>query len=500
MSVRSNQCDRQRIEAFLDERLDQSQQSEFEHHLSECPSCREALDQDTANHELWDKAGSYLQDDEAELQPLSSLGSSSAFGEGRTNFEVEQVLQSLAPTDDPQMLGRIDGYEISGVIGCGGMGAVLKGYDRPLKRVVAIKVMAPHLASSTAARKRFAREAQAAAAMTHDNVIDIYGVAESNSLPYLVMPYAAGTSLQARLDQRGRLPVVEVLRIGSQIAAGLAAAHQQGIVHRDIKPANILLNDGIERLVITDFGLARAVDDASVTRTGVIAGTPQYMSPEQARGDAIDFRSDLFSLGSILYTACTGQLPFEADSAYGILRRITDVEPRSIRDINPQIPEWLCTVIRKLLHKSVEGRYRTAEDVHHVLQGCLLHLQSPSEPLPADLRSPRRPHRKRLMLGAAGAMLCAVIWIVVAGRLKPDSNLHQPAANSKLNSETNQSAATITGSAALTDQVRAERQTAASQAAETETAWDGIAPLPANLYREAKQLADESQSPFSDPE
>ncbi|MFT4556407.1 MAG: serine/threonine protein kinase [Planctomycetaceae bacterium] len=154
------------------------------------------------------------------------------------------------------MLGRLDGYEISGVIGCGGMGAVLKGFDRPLSRVVAIKVMAPHLATSGAARKRFAREAQAAAAMTHENVIDIYGVAESNGLPYLVMPYARGQSLQKRIDERGPLPVVEVLRISTQIAAGLAAAHQQGLVHRDIKPANILLSDGIERLVITDFGLA----------------------------------------------------------------------------------------------------------------------------------------------------------------------------------------------------------------------------------------------------
>jgi serine/threonine protein kinase len=299
MSLKHDQCDRQRIKDFVGSRMTPSQQATFEEHLGHCEECRDTLWEQTADPDSWEKAGTYLRDDDAELEPLSSLSGTSGDRAGR-NFDVDRLLKSLAPTDDPQMLGRLDGYEISGVIGCGGMGAVLKGFDRPLSRVVAIKVMAPHLATSGAARKRFAREAQAAAAMTHENVIDIYGVAESNGLPYLVMPYARGQSLQKRIDERGPLPVVEVLRIGSQIAAGLAAAHQQGLVHRDIKPANILLSDGIERLVITDFGLARAVDDASVTRTGVIAGTPQYMSPEQARGDAIDHRSDLFSLGSVL--------------------------------------------------------------------------------------------------------------------------------------------------------------------------------------------------------
>ena len=195
------------------------------------------------------------------------------------------------------MLGRLGPYEVSGVIGAGGMGIVLKAFDCSLDRTVAIKVMAPHLASSGSARRRFAREAKAAAAVLHPNVIAIHGVAADQALPYLVMPYNRGMSLQKRIDQDGPLPLQETLRIAEQIAAGLAAAHAQGLVHRDIKPANILLEDGVERLAITDFGLARAVDDATMTRSGVIAGTPQYMSPEQARGDSIDHRSDLFSFG-----------------------------------------------------------------------------------------------------------------------------------------------------------------------------------------------------------
>ena len=204
------------------------------------------------------------------------------------------------------MLGRFDGYEIVGIIGFGGMGVVLKGFEPALDRYVAVKLLVPHLASSGAARARFDREARAAAAVLHENVVAIHRVAEAKDLPYLVMPYMAGESLQKRLDERGPMQINQILRIGMQIASGLEAAHAQGLVHRDIKPANILLDKGVERVTITDFGLARAADDASLTRSGVIAGTPLYMSPEQARGEPLDCRSDLFSLGSVLYTMCVG--------------------------------------------------------------------------------------------------------------------------------------------------------------------------------------------------
>ena len=197
--------------------------------------------------------------------------------------------------------------------------------------------------------------------MVHDNVIEIYGVAEAAGLPYLVMPYVRGPSLQRRLDDEGPLAVVEILRVGMQAAAGLAAAHAQGLVHRDVKPANILLADGIERVKLTDFGLARAADDASLTKTGIIAGTPQYMSPEQARGEAVDQRSDLFSLGSVLYAMCTGRPPFRAETSYGVLRRITDEEPRPIREINPEIPEWLCGIVAKLMAKRPDDRFQSAQ-------------------------------------------------------------------------------------------------------------------------------------------
>ncbi len=184
-----------------------------------------------------------------------------------------------------EYIGRLGDIEIQDVIGHGGMGVVLKGYQPELKRLVAVKVLAPQLAVSAAARKRFAREVQATAAILHPNVMPILTVHSSGKLPFIVMPYVACESLQQRLDRVGSLELIDILRIGMQTANGLAAAHAQGLVHRDVKPANILLEISVEKVMLTDFGLARAIDDASITRTGIIAGTPLYMSPEQARGE-----------------------------------------------------------------------------------------------------------------------------------------------------------------------------------------------------------------------
>jgi serine/threonine protein kinase len=307
------------------------------------------------------------------------------------------------------MLGRLGGYEITGIVGSGGMGVVLKGLDPALLRYVAIKVLSPQLATCGAARQRFAREARAAAAVVHDNVMAIHAVAEANGLPYLVMPYVRGPSLEKRLQQSGALPTEEVLRIGRQVAAGLAAAHAQGLVHRDVKPANILLEEGIARVKITDFGLARAVDDASLTQSGVIAGTPQYMSPEQARGEPVDHRSDLFSLGSVLYAMCVGHPPFRAETAYGVLRRVEDQEPRSIRELNPEIPVWLAAVIAKLHHKRPSERFQLASELEVLLEGCLAHLLRPDAiPLPQAVRMTLPPGRgrRRTMRWLAG---CGVV-------------------------------------------------------------------------------------------
>ena len=223
--------------------------------------------------------------------------------EGASDDE-DGALDFLQPSTRPDSLGRIGHYEVLEVLGKGGFGIVFRAFDETLQRVVAIKVLAAQIAATSPARKRFLREARSSAKVRHENVVQVYAV-EEQPLPYLVMEFIPGETLQQRLDRTGPLETPEVLQIGRQIAEGLAAAHAQGLIHRDIKPGNILIEAGPNQHVkITDFGLARAADDASMTQSGFIAGTPMYMAPEQAHGDKLDHRADLFSLGSVLYTMC----------------------------------------------------------------------------------------------------------------------------------------------------------------------------------------------------
>jgi hypothetical protein len=294
---------------------------------------------------------------------------------------------------------------------------VLKAFDPALHRPVAIKVLAAEYAASAAARKRFAREAQAAAAVVHDHVVPVHAVDADATPPYLVMAFIPGRSLQQRIDHTGPLELKEILRIGTQTASGLAAAHAQGLVHRDIKPANIMLENGVERVRITDFGLARAVDDASVTQKGAVAGTPQYMAPEQARGETVDQRADLFALGSTLYAMCTGEAPFRGDSTLAVLRQVCDAEPPPVRSLNPDVPVWLEGVIRKLHAKDPAQRFQSAAEVADLLGRCLAHVQQPDrQPLPrlADelgrqVPGPRRARRSRwASLEAVACVVCVL--------------------------------------------------------------------------------------------
>lgn len=408
------------LESLLEGRLSLAAAAELELHLEICADCQNRLDRLAAEPEEWQEVRERLSESDLSEGSLSHPG---AERERRTGAAMS-ITEYLAPTDDPHMMGRLGAYEIAGIVGAGGMGVVLKGFDRALNRFVAIKVLGPHLATSATARKRFSREAQAAAAVVHDNIVAIHGVSEANGLPYLVMPYIRGQSLQRRLDQCGSMALVEVLRIGYQIAAGLAAAHSQGLVHRDIKPANILLEEGVERLRITDFGLARAVDDATLTQEGTLAGTPEYMSPEQARAEIVGPASDLFSLGSLLYAACTGRPPFRGETSYGVLRRITDSAPPSLRELNPDIPDWLDAIVLKLLSKEQSQRFASAEEVAKLFQDCLGHVQHPTVfPLPmaatALVLQPDRAQTSRtparVLATSAVCLFCFAVYWMVAG-------------------------------------------------------------------------------------
>ncbi|HZZ81973.1 MAG TPA: protein kinase [Gemmataceae bacterium] len=330
--------------------------------------------------------------DEESTQALDSSTGSPIIApatETTGNHSPHGDLNFLAPSSKPGSIGRLGHYEILKVIGQGGFGTVFKAFDEKLHRMVAIKALSPAFAAHGAARKRFIREARTAAAIKNEHVVSIYDVDEDAQTPYLAMEIIDGISLQDKLDKHGPLGLKEILRIGSQMAGGLAAAHKQGLVHRDIKPANILLENGVERVKITDFGLARSVDDASVTQSGTVAGTPMYMSPEQAEGVTIDHRSDLFSLGTVLYAMCTGHPPFRASGTHAVLKRVIDASPRPIREINSEIPEWLCDIISKLHAKRPEDRFQKAKEVAELLEEHLAHLQQPATaPRPAPVLVP----------------------------------------------------------------------------------------------------------------
>jgi serine/threonine-protein kinase len=414
MVSRPSPCDRNRLEQLLAGRLPDEEQADLSGHLERCESCRSALEGLAAGTRWW-----------ADVRRLSGPGGSDDGGGptegGPRAGEATECLGGdgalfgfLAPSDDPEHLGRVGPYEVGGVIGRGGMSVVLKAFDPALNRPVAVKVLAPELAASAAARRRFAREARAAAAVSHDHVVAIHAVDTANGLPYLVMPYLPGRSLQERLDRNGPLAVEEILRIGMQTAAGLAAAHAQGLVHRDVKPANILLENGVERVKITDFGLARAIDDASLSQSGVVAGTPQYMAPEQARGEAVDHRADLFSLSSVLYAMATGHSPFRAATTMAVLRRVSDEEPRPVREVNPEVPEWLAAIIAKLHEKDPADRFQSAAEVAELLGRCLAYLQQPTAlSLPALPKKKSQPAPRRRFSRWAGA--AAAIAAVFAG-------------------------------------------------------------------------------------
>jgi serine/threonine protein kinase len=324
-------------------------------------------------------------------QQLSSATTPHAPAKARISWAPipeAEMFPFLGPASRPDSLGRLGHYEILEVMGQGGFGIVFRAFDDVLQRVVAIKALAPEMAVTSPARKRFLREARSSARVRHENVVQVHNV-EEQPLPYLVMEYIPGETLQQRLDRTGPLDIQEVVRIGKQIAEGLAAAHRTGLIHRDIKPGNILIEQEPQQHVkITDFGLARAADDASLTQSGIVAGTPLFMSPEQANGEAIDQRTDLFSLGSVLYTMCSGRPPFRAANTLAVLKRVVEDTPRPIPEIIPEVPDGLCKIIARLHAKKPEERFATAQDVADHLGRCLAEWQQRDHVQPMDSGTP----------------------------------------------------------------------------------------------------------------
>jgi serine/threonine protein kinase len=390
--------------------------------------------------------------------------------------ETVDVLTLLLPPQMPDELGRLGSYRVLRLLGAGGMGIVFHAEDVQLRRPVALKVMRPTMAAVGTARRRFLREAQVAAALKHDHVVTIYQVGEDRSVPFLAMEFLEGESLHERLQRETTLPLADVLRIGREVAVGLAAAHAHGLVHRDIKPANVWLekhdgprpseprpsgsgadphslppseprpsgsgaavprslrgaarNETPYRVKLLDFGLARPVggEDTHLTQSGVIVGTPAFMSPEQARGEAVDHRCDLFSLGCVLYRMVTGQLPFNGRDAVSTLLALSQEQPKPPRQLKPEVPPLLNDLIMRLLAKNQADRLSSAGAVVATLQAIEDDEQRPVVPSTVPARQPR--HRRRLTPAALAlfgmAVLLAAIVLRIRGKDGRDTTIEVP--------------------------------------------------------------------------
>lgn len=394
---------------------DGSPSTEISRHVEACELCQQRLahmvSMESSEREVCELLNGFV-DTYAERSRNSFMTAGN-----RAEGELGEYEIAFSKASHPEMLGRLGRYEIERMIGSGGMGVVFKAIDSELNRPVAIKVLAPHLARNGAAKQRFGRESRAAAAVVHEHVVAIHNVESDGETPFIVMQYVSGESLQARVTRLGPLGVQQILRIGIQAASGLAAAHEQGIVHRDVKPANILLEEGVERVLLTDFGLARTVDDASLTHTGVVAGTPHYMSPEQANGDAVDFRSDLFSLGSVLYFVATGHPPFRAERAMGVLNRICHEPHRPAWQVNAELPQELSDVIDRLLEKRPSKRFASALALRDSLTRILQQLQSRSPSITTGFRRWARRNLKATIAIAASVAIFASLFVLFVSAL-----------------------------------------------------------------------------------
>jgi serine/threonine protein kinase len=311
---------------------------------------------------------------------------------------------------------RLGKYQIHAEIGRGGMGAVYRAYDPTLDRFVALKVLAPHLVWEKEFVERFLREARAAARLKHPNIVTIYDVGRASGWYYFAMDYLQGRTLAEIIQQRGEASAEETLRILRPLADALDYAHSRGLIHRDIKPSNIIVGEE-GNVALTDFGIVRAAQATRLTKAGTVMGTPEYMAPEQARGDEVDPRTDQYSLGIVAYELLAGNAPFEEESTPTLLYKIVHEAPPPLRAARPDLPEAVERVMTRALAKQRQERYRSCGEFVDALEQA---IQSGRAGLPSrdeTVSAPKEPLRKRkntVLLGLGGAGL-AIIGLVCLG-------------------------------------------------------------------------------------
>lgn len=416
-------------------KLDRADLESVANHLDECRTCDSQLDQ------LESQADDFIEQirkpvpedfvgDDTEMLHLvhnaealldtsvELTATTSTQHQGGQKVTEADLKQMLSPPEDADEIGRLGGYRIVEVLGVGGMGVVFRAEDPDLQRSVALKVMLPAVASSSpSAKERFLREARATAAIEHDHIVTIHQVGEDRDVPFLAMQLLTGESLATRLKREKALPVTDVLKIGREICLGLQAAHRQGLTHRDIKPDNIWLESGSGRVKLVDFGLARTADDQSnLTQSGAIVGTPSFLAPEQARGEPVDHRADLFSVGVVLYQMITGKSPFARANLMATLHAVTLEEADPPAEFDAAIPTALSDLIMKLLDKNPEQRFQTADDVIEYLQPIDKQAEPNSKPTSPQVTTAtpfRLTGRGKALVAIAAAALVLVMAAVI---------------------------------------------------------------------------------------
>ncbi len=389
--------------------------SRLDDHVGACAQCARAAGTLSGSDELIDAVRNaperlrQLPRDEAVQQLIARLkrlacvvddATVPSFSSAEDMEATQEFFDLLSPQQAPGELGRLGPYRILKMIGAGGMGVVFEAEDPHLERRVAVKAMRRSLATNASARARFLREARTVAALEHDHIVTVLQAGEDQGVLYLAMPLLKGESLDDRLKREERLAPAEALRIAREAAEGLAAAHERGLVHRDIKPGNIWLESVGGRVKLLDFGLAKAMDEAAdLTHQGTITGTPQYMSPEQTRGGAVMPRSDLFSLGCVLYQMLTGVAPFRGPDPIATLLAVAAERPVSPEKVVPGVPRAISELVLRLLAKAPEDRPESARAVVEAIRVIERASLAPA--------APRRPGRAALVF--AGAVVLAAL-------------------------------------------------------------------------------------------
>jgi serine/threonine protein kinase len=348
-----------------------------------CPSCGgkivvppEALE---PTPEVWNPDGAVPALAKARTKLSDSTRpetSGSSLGVPTTPEISSEDCSFLGPPSNEGDIGSLGTFRIQEILGSGATGIVFRAEDTQLRRLVALKVLRPAIAASAHSRQRFLREARAAAALDHENILTIYHVGEDRGIPWLAMKFLRGESLKDRVNRASLcLPATDVIRIGAEVADALSAAHAGGLVHRDVKPSNILLEEGTDRAKLIDFGLVMVENDGGqLTRMGCVVGTPAYMAPEQADGATVDHRSDLYSLGCVLYRASTGRVPFEGQNPIQVFLAQRTQTPAHPRELVPDLPPGLADLVMNLLAKDPAERPGSAQAVRDTLRA--LHPES----------------------------------------------------------------------------------------------------------------------------